>query len=205
MKGKKLPRLMLVTQSSLMQPNFLDEILAAVEGGARLIQLREKEMEGAELLGLSRQAKEICDAHGARLLINGNGKIAREIGIGLHLSESNSVAEARRLWGWEYSLGQSVHSREAAQRAEGEGADYFVFGSIFPTASHAGSTPQGLEALRELTRGISIPVFAIGGISSENCLQCLEAGAHGVAVMRAVWQAPNMAQAVQALKENLQD
>ncbi len=199
-----LPRLMLVRNHAEMHPNFLEAISQALEGGSRLIQLREKEMTRAELLDLSRQAKSICDAHGAQLLINGDLEIAHQIGAGLHLPESNSVASARPNASREYSCGQSAHSLEAAQRAENEGADYVVFGSIFQTASHAGSTPKGVGALRELTCGISIPVFAIGGITLQNCAQCLKTGAHGVAVMRAVWQAPNVAEAVLNLNEILQ-
>jgi thiamine-phosphate pyrophosphorylase len=194
-----LPRLMVVTQSSLMRPDFLHALSAAVESGARLVQLREKEINRTELLDLARQAKAICEAQGARLFVNGNFEIARAIGAGLHLPEAQSVAQARRALGREYSIGQSVHSLEAARRAQDGGASYVVFGSVFPTASHAGSTPRGMEALREVAHEISIPVFAIGGVSCANAVQCLEAGAHGVAVMRAVWQAENVAAAIREL------
>jgi thiamine-phosphate pyrophosphorylase len=198
-----LPRLMLVTQSSLMRPDFLGALSAAIEGGARLVQLREKGAARTELSDLAHEAKAICAARGAQFFVNGNLEIAREIGAGLHLPEAQSVAQARRALGREYSIGQSVHSLEAARRAQDGGADYIVFGSVFPTASHAGSTPRGLEALREVTHEISIPVFAIGGVSCENTLPCLKAGAYGIAVMRAVWQAKNVAGAVRELNAML--
>lgn len=197
MEDEILPRLMLVTQSSLMQPNFSGALAAAIEGGARLIQLREKEISRAELFTLAREASRICTARGAQLLVNGSLEVAREVGAGLHLPEADSVAGARRVLGREYSVGQSVHSPAAALRAQDEGADYIAFGSIFPTASHIGSTPKGIAALGEIAREISIPVFAIGGISPENCAPCLQAGAHGVAVVRAIWQAENVAGAVE--------
>lgn len=187
---------MVVTQHNLMHPDFLGAISAAIEGGARLIQLREKEITRDELFDFARAAKEICIARGARLLVNADLEIARKMGMGLHLPEAQSVAQARRTLGREYFVGQSVHSLSSALRAQKSGANYVVFGSIFPTASHVGSAPKGVAALREIAREISIPVFAIGGISQQNCVQCLEAGAHGVAVMRAVWQAENTKEAV---------
>lgn len=193
---KILPRLMLVTQRSLMRPNFSDALSAALDGGARLVQLREKDISHPELFDLARAAKTICDAHGAQLVVNGSMEIARAIGAHLHLPEAASVADARRALGREYSLGQSVHSLAAAQRAQNEGADYLVFGSVFPTASHPGSTPGGIEALRQVAQELEIPIFAIGGVTPVNCADCLAAGAHGVAVMRAVWHAPDMAAAV---------
>lgn len=193
---KALSRLMIVTLSSLMHPDFSGALSSAIEGGASFIQLREKEMARETLFNLSLMAKTLCESRGAQLLINGSWEIARDTGAGLHLPEAGSVAETRRALGREYFIGQSVHSLETALYAQSEGADYIVFGSVFPTASHIGSTPVGITALREVTREISIPVFAIGGVSIENCLRCLEAGAYGVAVMRAVWQTPDVAQAV---------
>jgi thiamine-phosphate pyrophosphorylase len=204
MNKKQLPKLMIVTQHNLMRPVFLDALSQAVAGGARLVQLREKAMARDEISDLAREAKAICDAHGAQLFVNGDLEIARAIATGVHLPEAQSVAQARRALGWEYSVGQSAHSLSAALRAQDEGADYIIFGSVFATASHAGSTPQGIAALREIAREISIPVFAIGGISCENCRQCLENGAHGVAVMRAIWQAENVAQAVMKFNMVLQ-
>lgn len=199
-----LARFMVITDRTLMRPSFSQALAAAVLGGARLLQLREKNLSPSEVLQLAQTAQEICEPSRARLFINSDFEIARQAGaFGTHLRESQSVHGVRKVLELEYSVGQSVHCLEAALRAEKAGADYLIFGSIFPTASHPESTPLGLEALRELTSRISIPVYAIGGISLKNVRPCLEAGAHGVAAIRAIWDAPDVEIAVRQFIEVL--
>ncbi len=192
-----LARFMIITDRNLMRPSFSEALSAAVLGGARLLQLRENNLSPSGVLELAQTAQEICGASKARLLINSDFEIARKVGaFGTHLRESQSIYAVRKLLEPEYSVGQSVHSLEAAFRAEKAGADYLVFGSIFPTPSHPGSTPLGLDALREFTDQVSIPVYAIGGITLQNARLCLEAGAYGVAAISAIWKAPDVAAAV---------
>lgn len=201
-----LARLMVITDRSMMRPSFSQALASAVLGGARLFQLREKGLAAGGVLAFAQTAQEICARSNAHLLINSDFEIARKIGaFGTHLRESQSLYGVRKTVPLKYSVGQSVHSLEAAMRAEKSGADYLVFGSIFPTASHIGSTPAGLEALREFTREVDIPVFAVGGISIDNAQKCLHAGAYGVAVIRAVWEAPDIEEAVRRLNEVLGD
>jgi len=88
---------------------------------------------------------------------------------------------------------------EAARRGTNEGADYLVFGSVFPTDSHPTAAPAGLTKLSEVVRATALPVYAIGGINDNHARQCREAGAYGIAVMSAVWQADDVAGAVRAL------
>ena len=130
MNTAKLPRLMIITQNSLMRPDFSTALAAVTEGGAPLIQLREKEIASEEFFELARVAKTICEPRSAQLVINGNWETAREAGAGLHLPEASSTADARRALGREYFIGQSAHSLEAAQRAQSDGADYIVFGAF---------------------------------------------------------------------------
>ncbi len=190
---------MLVTQSSLMQPDWHAALEAALVGGARLIQLREKEVSGDQLLQLATSTKQLCDRHNAHLVINREIEIARAVGAGIHLRESQSVAQARALLGPQCLIGQSVHSLPNARHAQEEGCDYLVFGSVFPTQTHPEGVPAGLEALAKLTHEISIPVLAIGGVTPQNTGQCLAQGTHGVAVIRAVWDAPDISAAVRQL------
>ena len=199
-----LARLMVITDRNLMRPSFSQALTSAVLGGARLLQLREKNLSPSGVLRLAQTAQEICAHSQARLLINSDFEIARKVGaFGTHLRESQSIYGVRKILEPEYSVGQSVHCLEAAFRAEKAGADYLVFGSIFPTQSHPESTPLGLEALREFTSRVSIPVYAVGGITVENARQCLEAGAYGVAAVRAVWDAPDVEIAVRQFTEAL--
>jgi thiazole tautomerase (transcriptional regulator TenI) len=85
------------------------------------------------------------------------------------------------------SIGCSVHSIEEAMKAEESGADYCIYGHVFPTASKAGVPPRGIESLRSVVNHVNIPVIAIGGIHSNNAEQVLKAGAQGIAVMSAVF------------------
>lgn len=176
-----LPRLMLVTQRARMKPNFESALEAALRGGAQLIQLREKDLPAAELFSLAERTKTLCENYGATLLINGAPGIARALGCGLHLPENAPFAPDFQ------PCGVSVHSREAAQRAAGAGADYLVFGSVFETQSHPGELPAGLENLRAVCAAVQVPVFAIGGLNAQNAPRCLEVGAYGIAVIGAAW------------------
>jgi thiamine-phosphate pyrophosphorylase len=96
-----------------------------------------------------------------------------------------------------------VHSLEAALAAESGGADYLIFGPVFPTPSKAAfGAPQGLERLKELCRNASIPVLAIGGITIQNAQECYAAGASGVAAIRLFQDATDTLSVVEQLREN---
>jgi thiamine-phosphate pyrophosphorylase len=190
---------MLVTQRARMKPDFETALEAALHSGAQLIQLREKDLLYDELLDLAQGAKELCHKYGATLIINGAPQVAQTLGVSLHLPESALFAEDGNLGG------ASVHSLESAQRMAGQGAAYLVFGSVFPTQSHPDSVPAGLERLGKVCAAVRIPVFAIGGITCGNAKLCLNAGAHGIAVISAVWDAADIEIAVRALKETTND
>ena len=192
----QLPRLMLVTQRERMRPDFFGALEAALRGGARLIQLREKGLSNAEFVALARRAQSLCVQHGAILLLNNAPNLARTLGVGLHLPESALAVEG------EFSpRGVSVHSLGAARCAVGQGADYLVFGAVFETQTHPGAAPAGLEALCEVCAAVEVPIFAIGGITAANAKTCLAAGAHGVAVIGAAWDAADVEAAVRELAE----
>jgi thiamine-phosphate pyrophosphorylase len=199
--GLTLPRLMLVTNRRLMQPSFAAALEAALRGGARWIQLREKELAPHELMELALQAQQLCTRYGALLSINSRADIARAAhASGVHLPERGIAPHQARLSLDTGALvGQSVHGVEAAQRAAQQGADYLVLGSVFPTASHPGGTTQGLAALREIAAATHIPVYAIGGIDVQRIGPCLTAGACGVAVVGAAWQDADVSKNVSAL------
>jgi thiamine-phosphate pyrophosphorylase len=186
---------MLVTNRRIMQPSFEAALEAALRGGARWIQLREKELEPQNLMELALQAQQLCTRYGAMLSINSRADVARAAhaagahAVGVHLPETGIAPyEARLALQAGALVGQSVHSVRAAERATREGADYLVFGSVFPTASHPGGAAQELEALREVTAATKLPVYAIGGIDASRIKPCRKAGAYGVAVLGAAWQ-----------------
>ena len=172
-----------------MRPSFDLALLNALRGGARWIQLRERDLPPRELLALAFKAQKLCEKFGAQISINARSDIARAIyAQGLHLPEIEIAPRQARLSLDNHArIGVSVHSLEAAQRAIEEGADYLIFGSVFPTASHPESAPQGLETLRAVCQSSRVPVYAIGGVNAENATSCLDAGARGVASIGAAW------------------
>jgi thiamine-phosphate pyrophosphorylase len=200
-----LPRLLLITDRHSMQPSFEAALEAALSGGARLIQLREKDLLARRLLAVSQTAQKCCEKYRAQLLINTRADITRLCGAnGVHLPENELPPDFMRLNQTKVLCGVSVHSLEAAIRAQEEGADYLLFGSVFSTASHPRQKPAGLERLREICAAVAVPVFAVGGITVDNATQCLAAGVHGVAVIRSVWQQDDVAMAVRVLRDALE-
>ena len=196
-----LSPLMLVTSRHQMKPSFEHCLEAALLGGASLIQLREKDLDPTLFMFLAEVCRKLCSHYNAELLINGRPKTAQRLKIGgLHLPESALGMDVLPKFP---VMGISVHSLENAKRAEALGADYLIYGSVFSTASHPETAPVGLDELSKVTQAVSCPVYAIGGISAANAKSCKEAGAYGVAVMSAVWQAPDATQAVRDLLEAL--
>lgn len=97
------------------------------------------------------------------------------------------------------ALGRSVHSVDAALRAEEEGCEYVVAGSVFPTASHPDGPVGGVELIEAVARAVRIPVIAIGGINAANARSCIDAGARGVAVISAIFDADDPKRAAEEL------
>ena len=174
---------------SVLEAQTIDEILAR---GVDVVQLREKDLDGGPLLARARRLREICDRHGARLLINGRADVARAAGAdGVHLPGGGlPVAKARELLPVGAVVGCSVHDRQQLERAHG--ADYVIFGPVFETSSKPGYGPaQGVGGLAALVGEATMPVLGIGGISPQNAAEVMAAGAAGVAMMGALLADPN--------------
>ncbi len=190
--GLPLPTLMLVTDRRLAggEDVLVGAVAAAVEGGVNAVQLREKDLPDVELLPLARRLREVT-AGRALLLVNGPLEVVLEAEAdGVHLPEhapapswpdGPSGGPAPRV-----IVGRSVHSPEAALRAESEGADYLVAGPVYSTASHPDVQAGDLEIIRKVVSVARVPVLGIGGITSENAADVMRAGASGVAVISAI-------------------
>jgi thiamine monophosphate synthase len=193
--------LMLVTRAD----SRLGEIVsAAVEGGVNVVQIRSGDAEavcaaavGARVVVNSCHPERERGAwaggrrddratHAPRPLAHARGD------IGLHLPENAPFEPAP-------FVGRSVHSVDAALRAEAEGCEYLVAGSVFPTASHPSGPTGGLQLLRDVSAAVRIPVIAIGGITAANARSCIDAGARGVAVISAIFDADDPKRAAQEL------
>ncbi|MEA2627167.1 MAG: thiamine-phosphate pyrophosphorylase [Candidatus Binatota bacterium] len=195
-------RLLVVTDRRATAGRPLAEVVsAAIAGGARLIQLREKDLEGRALHALAVELARIAHDCGARLLINDRVDVALAAGAdGVVLpADSLPVDAVRQLVGSKRMIARSTHSPEEVARAADDGADLALFGPVFATPSKAAyGAPQGIERLRQACR-TPLPVLAVGGIDATNAAQAIAAGASGVAVIRAVMAAPDPAAAVREI------
>ncbi len=160
----------------------------ALEGGAKIIQLREKSLPTDKLLQLAQAIRALTSQHGATFIMNDRVDIAMTVGAdGVHLGQDDLPAsEVRRIWP-KAIIGVSCGTVGQALQAESDGADYIGFGHMYPTQSKVKLTPQRtLDELGEVARAVDIPVIAIGGITLDKVPEVLETGASGIAVIGAI-------------------
>jgi thiamine-phosphate pyrophosphorylase len=174
---------------------------AALRGGARLVQYRNKQGAAQHRLATATALQALCQSHGVPLLINDDIQLAVAVGAaGVHLGRDDQpTAMARAQLPPGGLIGRSCYDRfDLAQRAADEQADYVAFGSFFasPTKPHAVTAP--LPLLRRARRELALPVVAIGGITPENGAALVEAGASMLAVISAVFAAPDVTHAARA-------
>ncbi len=197
-----LPCLMLVTDRSLCggADSLVAAVEAAVHGGADAVQLREKDMSPADLLPLARRLRQASLGR-ALLLVNGSLDVALAADAdGVHLPHSAPPVRRPRE---AFLVGRSVHSLEAARRAEAEGADYLVAGPVYETRSHPGREPAGLSLVEEIAGTVRVPVLAIGGVGAGQVEDVVRAGASGVAVISAILAQPDRGAAASELRRAL--
>ena len=169
------------------------QVEAALQNGATCLQLREKALDPAAFREEARQMAALCRRYGVPLIINDNVEVALACGAaGVHLGQQDMpIAQARRMAGPDLILGASAHTVQEALEAQAAGADYLGVGAVFSTSTKADASPLPLTTLREICAAVSIPVVAIGGITEANLLQLTGCGAAGVAVVSAIFGAPD--------------
>ncbi|MEX0769993.1 MAG: thiamine phosphate synthase [Balneolaceae bacterium] len=176
-------RYYLVTGRNQCQSGDLEEcVRQACRSGVRAVQLREKDLSGAELYRLAKRLRAVTGEFGAGLWINDRLDIALAVQAdGIHCPEDGLPPDVEKRHAPGLKIGASVHSPEAARKAEQAGADFLLFGPVFKTRSKPEAEPQGIPELKKITGQSRLPVFAIGGITPKQVGECLEAGAWGVA------------------------
>jgi len=189
--GRRLGRLHVLTDVSLQQRyGHLELAQLALEGGAEVVQLRDKgTLPATQLIAVARAIARECEQRGARCVVNDHVDIALAAGVaGVHVGRGDPAPEhARRLLGPAALIGVTVHDEEELRAAMAGPADYLGVGPVFGTTSkETGLPPLGLEGLARLARATSVPVIAIGGITPERVAEVLAAGAYGVAVLGGV-------------------
>ncbi|UCG86026.1 MAG: thiamine phosphate synthase [Gemmatimonadota bacterium] len=181
------PILHAVTNDSVLElPDFSERARALAIGPSVALHLRGTRLSGRNLVALARRLQELCAP--VPILINDRVDAARVSGAhGVHLPAAGlPVAAARSILGRDVWVGRSTHSADEALRAADQGADYVFLGPVWRTDSHPEREPIGLAAISAVTR---IPVIAIGGVTPRRVQQAIEAGAHGVAAISALWYA----------------
>jgi len=165
-------------------------IEAALQKGLRLVQLREKGMQGKALEVFTREVTALAHHYGARILVNsgtGNASLCHEFGMdGIHFTSADLMNLSKRPdveW-----CGASCHNAEELFRAEQLEMDFAVLAPVLPTSSHPDSPTLGWRKFARLIHGSSIPVYALGGLQSEDLAIAWEHGAHGIALMRCIGQ-----------------
>ncbi|MCA9483859.1 MAG: thiamine phosphate synthase [Nitrospina sp.] len=183
-------KLCLITDLQMFpRDRHLEVLEAALDGGVRDIQLREKQLSVRDFHSLAIVFRRMTERYRARLIINDRLDVALMVGAdGVHLPENGLLPGEVKACYPHLIVGTSTHSLKAAREAEAGGADYITFSPVFDTPSKREyGPPQGLDRLAEVTGAVKIPVLALGGINLENLPDVLRRGAHGVALIRGIW------------------
>jgi thiamine-phosphate pyrophosphorylase len=201
-KGEQL-RLYAVTDRAWAadEDALMAQIEDAIDGGATIVQLREKHLPEADFLAEAHRFVALCRAKGAVSIINDAVEIAAETGAdGVHVGQEDLAAgKVRALLGPNKLIGVSAHSVEEALAAQAAGADYLGVGAAFVTGTKADAAPISRETIRAITAAVDIPVVAIGGINRDNILELKDCGLDGVAVVSALFAQPDVKAAAEEL------
>ncbi len=168
---------------------------AALAGGARVLQYRDKSGDPVLRYREASQLLELCQQYGARLIINDDLALAGQLGCDLHLGQQDgSLAEARRRLGHQAIIGATCHHQLAlAQQAASQQASYVAFGRFFASQTKPGEVLADTGLLQQ-AQALGLPVVAIGGISLDNASPLIHAGAAMIAVIHALFAAPSAAE-----------
>ncbi len=183
-------------------------VTEALFGGVSLVQLREKQLSEAETVEKAKVVKEVCDEFHVPLIINDSTDVCLKVGAaGVHLGqEDGSIVKAREILGKDRIIGATAHNLEEALKAEADGADYLGVGAAFGSATKLDAKPvTSLKTYKEITKAVSIPVVAIGGINSGNVERLGGSGISGVAVVSGIFGEDNVERPAKILKETVME
>ena len=196
--------LYLVTDRRLMSSKTIEESAeSAIEGGASVVQLREKDCTSREFYELAVRVKKITAPRKVPLIINDRIDICLAADAdGVHLGQKDlPCAEARRILGGGKIIGVSAALPEEALRAQTDGADYLGVGAVFATGTKSDTRPVTPEIIREIRSAVTIPFVVIGGVNAENIKQLYGLGINGAAVVSAVVSQSDIAAAARTMRK----
>lgn len=201
---KHTMRLYAVTDRAWVgRQSLAQQVELALQNGATCVQLREKNLDEAAFLREAIELKALCASYHVPLIINDNVKIALACHAdGVHVGQDDMpLAEVRRLVGDDMIIGVSAHTVEEARLAVAGGADYLGVGAVFGSATKKDANRLSPEMLRAICAAVDVPIVAIGGVRAENILQLKGSGVDGVAVVSAIFAAPDIAAATAELRK----
>jgi thiamine-phosphate pyrophosphorylase len=178
-------------------------VVAALRGGARIVQYRDKSGTGADRRHEARRLFHLCRDAGALFIVNDDVELCAELAAdGVHLGEDDAgIAEARARLGLACLIGASCYNDlEKARRAVAAGADYVAFGALHPSPTKPRARRADLELLHAARRELDVPICAIGGITPENAAPIVAAGADMIAVVQGIANASDPEVAARTLQ-----
>lgn len=187
-----------ITPDELDTSVLLSKVTSALAGGAEVLQYRNKAADAELRLVQARALRSVTREFGVTYIINDDARLAKQVDAdGVHLGgEDGSVHAARELLGADKLIGVSCYNRAAlAQQAQQDGADYIALGAFFASSVKPEAVVASVELLHHVKYESRLPVVAIGGITVENGAQLLQEGADALAVISAVFAAPDIEQA----------
>jgi thiamine-phosphate pyrophosphorylase len=210
MTSFRFPSRLYTIADSLGRPelSLLELTKKLCAGGARLLQLRVKDLPIREFLAIAREARTICRQTGCLLIINDRADIALAVNAdGVHVGQEDlPLPAARKVLGPGKLIGVSTHDPAQAVAAERGGADYIGFGPLFGTNTKAtGYSARGIDQLREIRALVGLPIVAIGGITAERASSALAAGANAVAMISDVVLASDVTAKVREVLEAVKE
>jgi thiamine-phosphate pyrophosphorylase len=192
----------------LATDQFVPAVRAALEGGARVIQYRDKKSGARQRETIARALNALCREHGVPLLINDDVALAATVGAaGVHLGRDDpDIGAARAALGDAALIGVSCYNELArAQAAQAAGADYVAFGRFFASRTKPQALPATPDLLVAARTELTIPIVAIGGITPENGATLIAAGADALAVIEGVFNQPDMRAAAECYARLFKD
>lgn len=182
--------LMLVTDAAMMaRRGIVETVMAAVDGGVTIVQLRDKTAGDADLIDMARAMRAALAPRGVPLIVNDRPAVARAAGAeGVHIGQADGdPAATRAIVGDDAILGLSVTGVQDMASVDPAVVDYVGLGPVFPTPTKADATPPlGIDRFHTLTVQMAVPVVAIGGLDTTNVAAVIAAGSVGIAVVSAI-------------------
>ncbi|MBF8691528.1 thiamine phosphate synthase [Pseudomonas fulva] len=180
-----------ITDSQLLAGRFLSHVEAALEGGVCLLQYRDKSDDAARRLREAQALQQLCERYGTQLLINDDAQLARHLGVGVHLGQTDGpLTPARALLGSAAIIGSTCHaSLDLAAQAAREGASYVAFGRFFTSSTKPGAPAADVRLLAQARAQVNLPIAAIGGVTLDNAAALVHHGADLLAVIHGLFGA----------------